>query len=68
MDVARLFDRKVALVDRAETFGAEAHLLVQRETREDLFDAARCLVVEGDVDAVTFDDGEADLMQRLAEL
>ena len=68
MHVARLFDREVALIDRAEALGAEAHLLVEREAREELGHALVRLVVERDVDAVTVEDGEADLTQRLAEL
>ena len=34
MHVARLFDREVALIDRAEAFRAEAHFFFEREARD----------------------------------
>jgi hypothetical protein len=66
--VAGLFDRKVALIHRAVALGAEAHLLVETAAREDLLDALLRFVVERRVDAMSFEDGEADLAQRVTEL
>src|SRR5882762_6538478 len=68
MHVAGLFDREVALIDGAETLGAEAHLFVERERAEDLFDSLFGLGVKIRIDAVADEDGEADLVQRIAEV
>src|ERR1700674_3467115 len=68
MHVARFFDRKVTLVDRSMALGAETHLFFQRATREDLFDLRLRLVVERRLDAVSFENGEPDLAQRVAKL
>src|SRR5207237_9152496 len=48
--------------------GAEAHLLVEGKTREDVVDPALRFVVERGIDAVAVEDGEADLAQRVAEV
>src|SRR5258708_5212972 len=68
MHVARLFDREVALIDGAEALGTEAHLLFERQRAEELFDPALRLGIKIRIDTVPFDDGEADLVQRVAEL
>src|SRR5262245_8801367 len=68
MDVARLLDRKVALVDRAVARRPEAELLLERAAFEELRDAGLGLFVERRIDAGVLEDGEADLLQRTAEL
>ena len=65
---ARLVDREVALVDRAEALGAEAHLVIEREAAKHLQDFHLRFVVQRGIDAVAVEDGEADLAQRVAEL
>src|SRR5262249_9952427 len=68
VDVAGLLDRKVSLVDRAVAPSAVAELLLQRRPREELDHTPGRLLVEGGIDAVPFQDREADLGERLAEL
>src|ERR1700674_5140508 len=68
MHVARFFDRKVALVDRSMALGAETHLFFKRTAREDLFDLRLRVVVKRGFHAVSFQNGEPDLVQRVAKL
>src|SRR6185503_5806026 len=68
MDVARLLDREVALVDRAVARGREADLLGERVPSEEPLDRALDALVECRFDAVADEDGEADVLERLAEL
>ena len=68
MDPARLLDGEVALVDRAVPPGPEAHLLFRGRPPEEVDDLVVGPVVEARVDAVAFEDGEADVAQRLAQL
>ena len=68
VDVAGFLDREVALVHGSETLGAEAHLLGQSQAREHRGDALLRLVVPGCVDAVAFEDREADAVKRLPQL
>ena len=67
MDVARFLEREIALADRAEARGAEAHLLLERRRREQVEHVVVHLVVQSGVDAVAGQDGEADLVERLPE-
>src|SRR5205085_9687290 len=68
MHVARFLDREVALIHRAEALGAEAHLFVQCEAREDFVDPPLRLGIKTRIDVVTDQDGEADFVQRIAQL
>ena len=68
VDVAGLLDREVPLVDRAEAARAVAKLLLERGLGEQLEDPRVGLVVEGDVDAVSLEDCEAQAAQRIAQL
>ena len=65
---AGLANRKVALIHGAETLRAEAHLVLEREAAEHLEHLRLRLVVQRGIDAVTLEDGEADLAQRVAEV
>src|SRR4051812_14852529 len=62
MNLAGLLERKIALADRAEAFGAEAHFLFERRGREQLRHPVVHLVVEGGVDSMAGQDREADLV------
>src|SRR5437016_11177026 len=68
MHVARLFDRKIALIDGAESLRAITHLFRERQSLEHLGDFEKRFVVKADIDAVAREDRESDLMQRIAEL
>src|SRR3954453_23128955 len=68
MHVARLFNREVALIDGAETLGAEAHFLFERERREDALDPPLGLGIKIRIDVMTDEDRESDFVQRVAEL
>src|SRR5688572_20828574 len=67
MDVARLLQWEISLADRSEPRGAEALLLLERRRREQVEHVVVDLVVQSGIDAVAGQDGEADLVERLAE-
>src|SRR5712691_7978079 len=66
--VARLFDRKVTLVDRAVALRAEAHLVFHRAAREHLLDSFLRFVVERGINTMSGENREADLAQRIAQV
>src|SRR5881628_347022 len=68
MNVARLFDREVALVDRAVARRAEAELLFDCRAREDFGGLAGGLFVEPGIHAVAFEDRKPDLAKRRSKL
>src|SRR5262245_13602609 len=68
MDVGRLLDGEVTLVDGAEALRPVAQLLFQRDLGEQLHDPLVRCVVERRVDAVAHEDGEAQAAERVAQL
>src|SRR5471030_90657 len=68
MNAARLFDGKVPLIHRAKALRAEAQFLFQAHAGEHLGGARFGFAVKRRIDAVAFQDGEANLLQRPAQL
>ena len=62
MDIAGFAYGEIALTHRAETFGAEAHLVVEAGCREQLLHAIFQLCIQRRIDAVINDDGKADVL------
>ncbi len=68
MDVARLLDGEVALIDRPVALATKPELLFEAGLGEEALRVLMRPVVEGCVDAVADEDGEADLLERISEL
>ena len=69
MDVARLLDREIALVDRAVALRAKAHLVGQRRRRRTARARRRASSsYSAGIDAVPGQHREADLLERAGEL
>src|SRR5262249_29874400 len=67
-NVARFFDRKVALVHRTVAPRPELELPLERWTGENLDYPLRGLGVEPRIDAVALENGKPDFLETLAQL